>query len=77
MPTLTIRDLPQRVWDRLRERAERHRRSPDREAARLIEEALDPPRADTALADAAEAHALFDGPLPDLIAEGKRAGRAG
>lgn len=40
MPTLTIRDLPPEVYDRLRERAKRHRRSVTEEAAAIIVQAL-------------------------------------
>jgi len=40
MPTLTIRNLPPEVYDRLRERAKRHRRSITQEAAAIIEHAL-------------------------------------
>ena len=40
MPRLTIRDLPPEVYDRLRDRAKRHRRSIAQEAAAIIEQAL-------------------------------------
>ena len=79
MPALTIPDLPEPVYRRLRERADRHRRSLDAEAAALLEMALPPPTSDPDddpfIAEAEAADAWFDGPLPDLIAEGKRAGR--
>ena len=77
MPALTIPDLPEPVYRRLRERADRHRRSLDAEAAALIEAALPPPMSEDGpfIAEAEAAHALFPEPLPDLIAEGKRAGR--
>lgn len=40
MPTLTIRGIPPETYDRLRERAKRHRRSITQEAAFIIEQAL-------------------------------------
>jgi len=40
MPTLTIRNLPPEVYDRLRDRARRHRRSIAQEAAAIIEQAV-------------------------------------
>jgi plasmid stability protein len=40
MPTLTIRNLPPQLYDRLREWAKRHRRSITQEAAAIIEHAL-------------------------------------
>jgi len=40
MPTLTIRNLPAEVYERLRERAKRHRRSITQEAAAIIEQAI-------------------------------------
>ena len=40
MPTLTIRNLPPELYDRLRERAKRHRRSITQEAAAIIEQAV-------------------------------------
>lgn len=77
MPTLTVRDIPDRVYDRLRERAAMHRRSMSNEIVVLLEQSLlpQPIDADTLLAEAEAVHARFPEPLPDLIAEGKRAGR--
>ena len=40
MPTLTIRNLPPEIYDRLRERAKRHRRSITQEAVAIIEQVL-------------------------------------
>ena len=40
MPTVTIRNLPPEVYERLRERAKRHRRSLTQEAAAIIEQAV-------------------------------------
>jgi plasmid stability protein len=41
MPTLTIRNIPAELYDRLKERARRNRRSTTQEAAVLIERALE------------------------------------
>jgi plasmid stability protein len=77
MPTLTVRDIPDRVYERLKERAGRHRRSLSGEIVTLLEEKLLPQRLDTEalIAEVEAFHARFDEPLPDLAAEGKRAGR--
>lgn len=77
MPTLTVRDIPDHVYDRLKERAGRHRRSLSREIVTLLEEKLLPQPLDTEalIAEARAFHARFAEPLPDLVAEGKRAGR--
>jgi plasmid stability protein len=40
MATLTIRNIPPEIYDRLREQAKRHRRSITQEAAFIIEQAL-------------------------------------
>ena len=79
MPILTVRQIPDRVYERLRDRAERHRRSMSGEIVTLLEEALLPQamEADDWIAQAETFHARFSQPLPDLVAEGKRAGRKG
>lgn len=45
MATLTIRNISPELYDRLKERARRHRRSVSQEAAYLIEQALAQPAA--------------------------------
>lgn len=77
MPNLTVRDIPERVYKRLRERASAHRRSLSSEIVVLLEEQLLPQPLDAkAIIREAEAvHARFAEPLPDLVAAGKRAGR--
>lgn len=77
MPTLTVRAIPDRVYDRLRERAQQNRRSMSSEIVLLLEQALLPHPLDTdaLIAEAKAFHARFPEPLPDLGAEGKRAGR--
>lgn len=40
MPTITLRNVPEELHRRLKERAERHHRSLNREAIRCLEEAV-------------------------------------
>ena len=47
MPSITIRDLPDRLHARLRERAARHRRSLNAEIVHTLDEATGPSAADT------------------------------
>ena len=77
MPTLTVRAIPDRLYDRLRERAQQNRRSMSSEIVTLLEQALLPRPLDTdaLIAEAEAFHARFPEPLPDLVAEGKRASR--
>lgn len=77
MPTLTVRDIPDRVYERLREQAAANRRSMSSEIVTLLERALLPQPVDTEalIAEAAAFQDRFPEPLPDLAAEGKRAGR--
>lgn len=74
MPTITVRNVPDAVVRRLKRRAARNHRSLNGEVVTLLEEAALAPFQDV---DAllAEADAWFERPLPDLAAEGKRAGR--
>lgn len=44
MSTLTIKDVPDELHERLKERAKRHRRSMNSEAIRILEQALSPSR---------------------------------
>lgn len=79
MPNLTIKRLPDELHERLKERAERHRRSMNNEVITILEQALMPSRrsAEEAIAWAEalnrEIGKTFD---PKLIEEGKREGRA-
>ena len=74
MPTITVRNVPDAVVRRLKARAERNHRSLNGEVVTLLEQAaLAPPQDVEALL--AEADSWFTDPLPDLAAEGKRAGR--
>ncbi|MEM9758079.1 MAG: plasmid stability protein [Pseudomonadota bacterium] len=77
MPTLTVRHIPALLYERLRERAQRHRRSLSGETVTLLEAALlpQPTDPDALIAEARAFHARFPEPLPDLIAAGKHASR--
>lgn len=77
MPALTVRNIPPRLYERLRERAERHRRSLSGEVVTLLEETLrtQPFDPEALIAEATAFHARFEQTLPDLAAEGKRQGR--
>ncbi|MFV1979599.1 MAG: Arc family DNA-binding protein [Rhodothermia bacterium] len=77
MPTLTVREIPERVYERLRERSGRNRRSMSAEIVTLLEETLlpQPIDADKLIAEAEAVHSRFPKPLPDLAAVGKPAGR--
>lgn len=74
MPTITVRNVPDAVVRRLKARAERNHRSLNGEVVTLLEQAA---LAQTQDVEAllAEADSWFADPLPDLAAEGKRAGR--
>lgn len=77
MANLTVRDIPEPLYNRLKERAAMNRRSLSAEVVRLLEEALEPRKVDEDpfILEAESFHARFAEPLPDYIAEGKRAGR--
>jgi plasmid stability protein len=78
MPALTVRDIPDHLYERLRERAERRRRSMSAEIVTMLEESFLPRRVDAEklIAEAQEIHDRLARTLPDLTAEGKREGRA-
>ena len=63
MPSLTLKDIPKRLHQQLRERAERNRRSLSQEAVACLEQmvAADPVDADALLA---KARALRSGVKP-------------
>jgi Arc-like DNA binding domain. len=44
MPSLTLKRVPDEIHERLKERAERHRRSMNSEAIQILERALKPTR---------------------------------
>ena len=75
MATLTVRNVPEAVVRRLKAQAEQNRRSLNGEVVTVLEEAVLARTPAEILADVEAAHALFPEPLPDLAAEGKRAGR--
>lgn len=79
MPTLTIKGVPPDLHEKLKERAERHRRSMNSELLTILERTLTSSRPSAEeVIDQAEAlnrdiDASFDS---TLIEEGKRKGRA-
>jgi plasmid stability protein len=78
MPNLTLKRVPDEIHERLKERAERHRRSMNSEAIRILERALKPTRmsAEEAIARAEELNDRIGKTFPDIVSEAKREGRA-
>jgi plasmid stability protein len=77
MPNITLKNVPEEVHQRLKEQAERHRRSMNREAIWILERALCPtPRdADTVIAEAEALNRDIDKTFPDIVNEAKKEGR--
>jgi plasmid stability protein len=78
MPTLTLKGLPEELHERLKEQAERHRRSVNGEAIMILERTLLPTRqsAEEAIAKAEALNLRIGKTLPDIVNEAKREGRA-
>jgi plasmid stability protein len=78
MPTLTLKGLPEELHERLREQAERHRRSMNSEAIMILERTLMPTRqsAEEAIAKAEALNRRIGKTFPDIVNEAKREGRA-
>jgi plasmid stability protein len=78
MPTLTIRGMPPELHEKLKKRAERHRRSMNNEAITILERALKPScmSAEEAIARAKELNDWIGKTFPDIVNEAKRKGRA-
>ncbi|WP_022835473.1 FitA-like ribbon-helix-helix domain-containing protein [Salisaeta longa] len=78
MPTLTLKGLPEELHDRLKEQAERHRRSMNSEAIMILERTLMPTRqsAEAAIAKAEALNRRIGKAFPDIVNEAKREGRA-
>ena len=62
MPSLTLKGVPDRIMNRLRERADAERRSLNQQAIRLLETALDDAR--PSFADAYRGFVQAHGPSP-------------
>ena len=62
MPSLTLKGIPDRVMDRLRQQADAERRSLNQQAIRLLETALDDAR--PSFADAYQGFLQAHGPSP-------------
>ena len=78
MSTLTLKSVPEELHERLKKRAERHRRSMNSEAIMILERALKPSRmsAGEAIAWAEELNDRIGKTYPDIVSEAKRKGRA-
>ena len=78
MPTLTIRGMPPELHEKLKKRAERHRRSMNNEAIAIPERVLKPSRmsAEEAIARTKELNDRIGKTFPDIVNEAKRKGRA-
>jgi len=77
MPTLTVRDIPDAVYELLHDRSDRHRRSMSSEIVTILEETLLPSKVqyDRFLIEARSFHDRFEQPLPDRISQGIEDGR--
>ncbi|MFB6264223.1 MAG: Arc family DNA-binding protein [Bradymonadaceae bacterium] len=79
MATLTVRDVPEELYEKLMENAERHRRSLNKEAIVCLERALETHRVDPselrqrarALRDQAEEVYVTDDDLREAREEGR------
>lgn len=78
MATLTIKDVPDELHERLKERAKRHRRSMNSEAIWILEQVLRPsrPSAEEAISRAQALNDRIGKTFPDIVSEAKREGRA-
>lgn len=78
MPNLTIKGLPDELHARLKERAERHRRSMNSEAIMILERALTNrrPDAEEMIRRAEALNERIGKTVPDIVNEAKREGRA-
>lgn len=78
MPTLTIKGVPPELHEKLKERAERHRRSMNNELLTILERTLTPSRksAEEAIAEAEALNDRIGKTFPDIVNEAKREGRA-
>ena len=78
MPTLTIIDMPPELHEKLKKRAERHRRSMNNEAIAILERVLKPSRmsAEEAIARTKELNDRIGKTFPDIVNVAKRKGRA-
>jgi plasmid stability protein len=74
MPSLTLKRVPDEIHERLKERAERHRRSMNSEAIRILERALMPSRmsAEDAIAKAEALNDRIGKPFDSTLLEEKK-----
>jgi plasmid stability protein len=73
-----LKGLPEELHERLKEQAERHRRSMNSEAIMILERTLMPTRqsAEEAIAKAEALNRQIGKTFPDIVNEAKREGRA-
>ena len=78
MPSLTTKGLPDELHARLKERAERHRRSMNSEAITILERALTTrrPGAEEMIRRAEALNERIGKTFPDIVNEAKKKGRA-
>ena len=77
MPNLTLKRVPEELHERLKERAEHHRRSMNSEAIRILERSLMPSRmsAEEAIAEAEALNDRIGKTFPDIVNDAKKEGR--
>ena len=77
MPSLTLKNVPEDLHQRLKEQAERHRRSMNQEAIWILEQALCPTRRDAeeVIAEAEALNREIGKTFPDIVNEAKKEGR--
>ena len=78
MPTLTVKKVPEALYEKLKERAARHHRSMNGEIIACLEQILTavPRDAEALIAEAEALNRKVGKTLPDLVNEAKRAGRS-
>ncbi len=78
MPTFTIKGVPPDLHEKLKERAERHRRSMSSEVLTILERTLIPSQksAEEAIAEAEALNNRIGKTFPNIVSEAKRKGRA-
>lgn len=76
MPSFAIRDLPEELHERLRQRADANRRSMTQEALRILEAALDERAGPPTLDEVDDLRVRGDAPLTDdLLRQARSTGR--
>jgi len=76
MPDLTLKDIPESVYKRLKARAENNHRPLEQEATQILEAALIDRSAEDVIARAEALNRRLGRTFPDIVNEAKRKGRA-